>query len=266
MDSLGSGKSRNGWGQGFRDLDEILRGEATRLTMLREGEVRIAPGRLTRVIVALGVAYGFCMGCYALLSSDGPEFRQVLASMLKVPLLFYLTLLVTLPSLYVFNALVGSRLTFTSMVKLLTATLGVNVAGLASLGPIVAFFSACTTSYPFMVLLNVAVFAASGFLAQAFLLQTLQRLSIVQTIEPPSEDVPIGETPSAVRPITDQFLGRHVKTIFRLWMVLFGLVGGQMAWVLRPFIGNPSVRFTWFRSRHSNFFEAVFHAIGALFS
>ena len=35
---------------------------------------------------------------------------QVLASMVKVPLLFYLTLLVTLPSLYVFNALVGSRL------------------------------------------------------------------------------------------------------------------------------------------------------------
>ena len=33
---------------------------------------------------------------------------QLVASMLKVPTLFFLTLLVTLPSLYVFNALVGS--------------------------------------------------------------------------------------------------------------------------------------------------------------
>jgi hypothetical protein len=39
------------------------------------------------------------------------SFMQIPASMLKVPALFLLTLIVTLPSLYVFNALVGSRLT-----------------------------------------------------------------------------------------------------------------------------------------------------------
>ena len=80
---------------------------------------------------------------------------QVVASMVKVPALFFLTLLVTLPSLYVFNALVGSRLTLAAVVKLLLATLGVIVAVLASLGPIVAFFSVSTTSYPFILLFNV---------------------------------------------------------------------------------------------------------------
>jgi len=42
---------------------------------------------------------------------------------------------VTVPSLYVFNALVGSRLTVAAVVRLLVATLGVIVAVLASLGP-----------------------------------------------------------------------------------------------------------------------------------
>lgn len=261
----GDGK-RTTWAQGFRELDRILRGESTRLSELRRGEVPVDSARLTRVIVVLAMLHGFCMGTFALLSSKGPGFAQVLASMVKVPLLFYLTLFVTLPSLYVFNALVGSRLTFASMLRLLSATLGVNVAVLASMGPIVAFFSVCTTSYPFMVLFNVAVFAASGSLALAFLLQTLQRLNVAQSLDRAPELGSPEESVGAIEPTSNQVLAKHVRTIFRLWVVLFGLVGAQMAWVLRPFIGNPDVPFTWFRARHSNFFEAVLHAFQALFS
>jgi hypothetical protein len=44
------------------------------------------------------------------------------------------------------------------------------------------------------------------------------------------------------------------------------VVGAQMGWVLRPFIGNPSQPFEWFRARESNFFEAVLNAIRTLFS
>jgi len=264
-DGSASGKG-SGWRRGLRDLDFILKGEATRLSALQDGRVEIAPGRLSRVIVALCMIHGLCMSTFAIFSRNGPALSQVVATALKVPLLFYLTLIVTLPSLYVFNALVGSRLSFSAMVRLLVATLGVNVAVLASMGPIVAFFSVSTTSYPFMVLFNVAVFAVAGFLAQMFLLQTLQRLSIAQTMIETAPEVPGSETPSAIRPLSDQYLGRHVRTIFRLWMVVFGLVGAQMGWVLRPFIGNPNVPFTWFRGRQSNFFEAVLRTLGNLFS
>ncbi|MDG3006355.1 hypothetical protein [Paludisphaera mucosa] len=260
------GDGRSGWGQGFRELDLILRGDRTQLSSLRDGGVRISAGRLSRVIIVLCMAHGLCMGAFAMFSKNGPALGQVVATMIKVPLLFYLTLLVTLPSLYVFNALVGSRLSPSSVLRLLTATLGVNVAVLCSLGPIVAFFSACTTSYPFMVLFNVAVFATAGFLAQMFLLQTLQRLSMAQVLEETTIPEGDGPTPAALRPISDQFLGRHVKTIFRIWLLLFGLVGAQMGWVLRPFIGNPDVPFTWFRARQSNFFEAVLQALHSLFS
>jgi hypothetical protein len=61
-------------------------------------------------------------------------------------------------------------------------------------------------------------------------------------------------------------LGPHVKTIFRIWVIVFGLVGAQMAWVLRPFVGAPNRPFTFFRERDSNFFEAIWNLITSFFS
>ena len=58
-----------------------------------------------------------------------------------------------------------------------------------------AFFSAVTTSYSVMVLLNGAVFAVSGFLGLSFLLQTLHRLSVAQ-----KEQDALATTP-AVEPV-----------------------------------------------------------------
>jgi len=107
------------------------------------------------------------MGVFALTGGNHAPM-QIVATMLKVPALFLLTLLVTGPSLYVFNALVGSRLAFRSMLRLIVAALAVMMALLASIGPIVAFFSFTTTSYPFMVTLNVIVYATAGFLVWDF--------------------------------------------------------------------------------------------------
>ncbi len=229
------------------------------------------------------------MGCYSVFRvTEGGEYppttMQMVASAVKTPALFVLTLAVTFPSLYVFNALVGSRLTLVPVLKLLIASLAVNLAVLASLGPIVAFFSVSTTSYPFMTLLNVLVFAVAGFLGLVFLIQTLNRLTFsrqasrvvgapVATVVEPSEasgltrdvsgtdedrrgdavqNIASAETerepshdPGPLDPIEGHVLSRHVKTVFSCWVVVFGLVGAQMGWVLRPFIGSPSLPFQW---------------------
>jgi hypothetical protein len=260
----------------WSDLDRILRGEATRLTALRRKTVEVEVGGLSVVLVILAMAYGACMGSFALLQGGGSSFWQLVASMVKVPYLFFLTLLVTFPSLYVFNALVGSRLALGSVLRLLVASLAVMVAVLSSLGPIVAFFSLSTKTYEFMVLINVAAFAVSGLLGLIFLLRTLHRLSFVPPDPTPIEATelegeeaelrPIVEPSSALDPLGDQVLGRNVKTVFRCWVILFGLVGAQMGWVLRPFIGKPGLPFVWFRGRESNFFEAVWSAFLSLFS
>lgn len=256
-------------------LDRILRGEATRMSALRTGRVEVDPWSLSAILGLLAASYGVCMGTYAMFRGSGPGGLQVLASALKVPALFALTLAVTLPSLYVFNALAGSRLTLGAVVRLLIAMTAVMVTILASLGPIVAFFSASTTSYPFMVLLNVVVFCVSGLLGLVFLLQTLHRLSLVLA-EPPSDPgrsvEPVGEekgrpaAPGALEASEDQVLSRHVKAVFRCWVLLFAVVGAQMGWVLRPFLGRPGLPFSWFRARESNVFEAIARALTSLFS
>ncbi|MBI2924627.1 MAG: hypothetical protein HYY24_02860 [Verrucomicrobia bacterium] len=256
----------------LHELDRLLRGEATRPSALREGKIEVHAGGLLVLLVALGLIYGMCLGCFALFNAKQATFQQFVAAALKVPCLFLLTLVVTLPSLYVFNALVGSRLTLLSVWRLLIAALAVTLAVLASFGPIVAFFAWSTTSYSFMVLLNVVMFGASGVLGLVFLLQTLHRLSIAASeAKPPESKVPPvlpGESApgtGALDKLEGQVLGRHVKLVFRCWVVVFGLVGAQMSWVLRPFLGNPDQAFTWFRPRGSSFFEGVWGHIVHLF-
>jgi len=283
----------------WRDLDRILRGEATRVSTLRDEKLDIPIFGLTVVIFILAMIYGACMGTFSIFSTEEPHCNQLLANTLKVPALFLLTLLITFPSLYVFNTLAGSRLRVPAVLRLLVASLGVNLAVLASLGPIVAFFSVNTTSHPFMILLNVLVFASAGVLGITFLFRTLHRLSVAlrERVDVCSEASPslqeatgqevtglpeVSDTETSVAggeveeeaiwaelaegtSVSDRWeghvLGRHIKVVFACWAVIFGLVGAQMSWVLRPLIGSPDEPFVWFCPRESNFFEAVWQAV-----
>ena len=273
-------------------LDRVLRGDVTRPDQLRDGRINVDLRGLAIVVAVLGVIYGVCMGSYSVLKEvpvivhdPSGRYLQLVATMIKVPALFYLTLIVTFPSLYVFNALVGSRLTLRSLLGLLVASLAVNLAVLASLGPIVLFFSASTKSYAFIQLLNVAAFTVAGVLGLLFLLQTLHRMTtspadsgesslpnettnvVVETgaeSESFFEDRAFRDEPSALDMPSGESLAQHTRLVFGCWVFVFALVGAQMGWVLRPFIGNPNTPFTFFRERSSNFFEAVLNALSAL--
>ena len=361
------------WGWLFH-LDRILRGEATQPAAIRKADIQIPLFGIAFLVFALGVIYGLCMSVFAVVNGFENEayqkaMMQTVATMCKVPLLFLLTLVVTFPSLYVFNALVGSKLRGVPVLKLLIASLGVNLSVLASMGPILAFFSVSTPNYSFIVLLNVVLFAIAGMLGLAFLIQTLNRLSLAQsrksdyereleTVRSPSERIEgpleekqdgdqagdqvsttsdgLAESAGAAEGVdeskegsqhclaaeetdkeaieatvldgtetqdtphgswddrsetTGEFggenrlddwqvrrpksgldqlegvvLGKHVKKVFCVWIVVYGLVGAQMGWVLRPFIGSPNTDFSWFRARNSNFFQAVLDTINNLLS
>ena len=276
----------------LHEVDELLRGERTTPQLLAEQGLNIRARRMVFVVIAMGMIYGLCMGSFSLLKTVPPElagssdrYMQVVASVVKTPALFFLTLLVTLPSLYVFNALVGSRLRPLGMFRLLFASLAVNTTVLASLGPIVAFFSVSTSSHAFIVLLNVAAFAVAGTLGLMFLLQTMHRMTGGDRRAKPRAKGPVAaaaaasETgsdsndggqppaaaellePSAIDMPEGEVFAQHTQTVFRCWVILFALVGAQMGWVMRPFIGTPELPFTWFRERESNFFAAVLGAL-----
>jgi hypothetical protein len=86
--------------------------------------------------------------------------------------------------------------------------------------------------------MNVAVFATTGVFGVSFLYQ-------------------------AMRPAADGDGDENVKVrdqILRLWLGLYGFVGSQLGWTLRPFFGS-SDQFVLFRERDGNFLNGVWMAI-----
>jgi len=273
----------------FKDTDRLLRGQFTRREDLMRGRIEIPVKTLLIAGASLGAAYGLFMGLYALFRPENVSLAQLIATMLKVPLLFLLTLGITFPSLYVFSALAKSRLNEVDTLRLLLAAVTVNLALLASFGPVTGFFTLSTTSYAFMVVLNVGFFTISGVVGLIFLRHALDSLFVGEypvgeapPQEPPErkgagdddlsvEDLLPEPTPPPI-PRSARLTGPTPppadltpRRIFAAWIVMYAVVGAQMGWILRPFIGTPGMRFEIFRERQSSFFEAVWRSLGNLF-
>jgi len=267
-----------------KTIDNVLRGRLTRKEDLAAGRIDVPVPTLVAAGLLLGIVYGLCMGLFAVMREGNPSTPQLFATAVKVPLLFLLTLVVTYPSLYVVSALFDSRLRSAQTLRLLLTAMCVNLALLASLGPVTAFFTLSTDSYSFMVLLNVLFMGLSGIAGLAFLRRALDA---VFHVAPPVE-LPVkpsqapaaefGRAPGdsaadfgerASRPMLRapaRFATPPSRRIFSFWLLIYGVVGAQMGWILRPFIGDPGLEFQFFRARESNFFAAVIEALQNLFS
>ena len=55
-------------------------------------------------------------------------------------------------------------------------------------------------------------------------------------------------------------------TLLYIWILLFGFVGTQLAWTLRPFFGSPDEPFAIFRNLEGTFYSDIFATIGKLFT
>jgi hypothetical protein len=54
-------------------------------------------------------------------------------------------------------------------------------------------------------------------------------------------------------------------TLLYIWILLFGFVGTQLAWTLRPFFGSPGKPFSLYREIDGNFYAEVFRTLSHLF-
>jgi hypothetical protein len=258
----------------LRDTDQLLRGTFTRKEDLAEGRIEIPLRTLVVAGLILGAIYGVFMGLYGAMRKTNPSTEQLFATVVKVPLLFLLTLVVTFPSLYVFSALANSKLRLMETLRLLLAAVAVNLALLASFGPVTGFFTLSTESYSFMQVLNVFFFAVSGAVGLGFLWRALSAVFPVE-MEPVPEPPPRPEPaearegtlppPPPLRPPAPRRKPNMQRRIFTVWILMYAVVGAQMSWILRPFIGSPHLEFEWFRVRESNFFESLLRSIGNLF-
>ena len=108
-------------------IETILRNRYRFFTEIREGQEVSAKIRDMVISAAIFFAlYG------AVIGSTSPHWQQVLASAVKLPVLFLITLIICLPSLYFFNLFFGSRLTFFQTLRISHILHGeVNRSGMA---------------------------------------------------------------------------------------------------------------------------------------
>ena len=69
----------------------------------------------------------------------------------------------------------------------------------------------------------------------------------------PGAQLPPGERPASMG-------------LLYIWILLFGFVGTQLGWTLRPFFGSPGEPFEVFRQIDGNFYVDIVHTLGRLFS
>lgn len=164
---------------------------------------------------------------------------QAISSAVKLPVLFLITLVICLPTLYFFNLLFGSRMSLSQTLALILTAIAVTAVLTLSFAPIALFFWLTAPHYQFFKLLNVAILTLTGFSGLSFLWQGMRH-------------VEKGE-------------GARVRSLaLWAWIVVYGFVGTQMAWTLRPFFGAPGLSFEIFRDLGGNFYVNILQSIGEI--
>ena len=221
-------------------------------------------GQMLRSSVIALVGYGAVMGAGA-----SSPLLQAGTSALKLPILFLLTLAICLPTLYLFNLLCGGRLSARQALALALAAITVSSALTLAFAPISIFFLITAKSYPFYQLLNVSILTLTGVVGLQFLVSgvhSMNRLDPAEHIPPAVDSVHESsdtERPPAFNPFTHR---RSVNlTLLYIWLMLYGFVGTQLGWTLRPFFGDPNEAFILFRSIDGNFYLGVIEAFVRLF-
>lgn len=219
----------------FPVLLGLLRDRKTFLEEIREG-VRL-PSKITSLLVcsSLFIAmYGGIIGAYH-------SWMQALSSAVKLPALYLITLLICLPTLFFANIIFGSKRTFGQHFALVLTAVSVTSVLLFSFAPITLFFLITTNNYQFLILLNVIIFALTGFIGISSLYNAT---SLV--LEQDNEG------------------SKTRQKILQSWLFLYAFVGSQLGWTLRPFFGTPDSVFQLFREREGNFYLSVFQSLGYL--
>jgi hypothetical protein len=89
----------------------------------------------------------------------------------------------------------------------------------------------------------------------------------VMQVPHPAVQVPPGYTLQPLRqpaPRTEKQPAPSM-TLLYVWILLFGFVGTQLAWTLRPFFGSPGMKFSLYRDIDGNFYGEIIRTLSHLF-
>jgi hypothetical protein len=209
--------------------------------------------KLESKIFSLLISSSVFLAIYGAIIGASHSWMQSLSSAVKLPALYLITLSICLPTLYFFDILFGSALTFGQYAALSLTTVSVISVLLFSFAPITLFILISIHDYLFFQLLNVAIFSFTGIVGVKLFYDGMQSLTkIVDNSKLKSES-------EEVKP---EYANQKTRDrLLQFWLILYGLVGSQLGWTLRPFFGAPSEPFQLFRNIEGNFYAQVFRAV-----
>lgn len=197
-------------------------------------EDRLFPLVKTSLLVMLGGT-----GAFGVVLGGTRDFAQAFSGLVKLPLVWVLTLAVSAPAFYAIAAVLGQPLRLRALLALTLAAMARASLVLFALLPVLALLPDILSGsflkssalapdvYHKVTLFATLIFAASGLGALGVLLRGLEK---THTTWP----------------------------LIALFSVTFFFVAGQTAWSLRPFVGRPAQKeVPFFRAPEGTFVEAV---------
>ena len=228
------------------ELPALLRGEPLRTTEVWAGERRGWSSYVLWIVVG-GALFGAAVGWWRaplqavytaiklplilLLTTAGNGLlNAMLASLLGIPLTFRQSLLAVLMSFGVAAMILGA---FSPLLAFLVWNTPPLVAGVES-------WETASRSHGVILLTQAAMIAFAGFVSNLRLWQALRA-----------------------------FTGRGTASlrVLALWLAGNLLLGSQLAWVCRPFVGTPLLEVQFLRADafHGSFYETIFKLLRNLF-
>jgi hypothetical protein len=266
----------------LRDRDAVWR------QIIEERDLRGLTGQMLASSALSLALYGAVLGA-------SNSWMQALSSLVKLPLLFLATLAICLPTLYLFNLVFGARLSVMQAVTLILVSVTVTSVLTLAFAPISLFFLISAHNYPFFKLLNVCILVLTAIVGLRFLTEGMRALNAHQAalrapapvvVEPEPELVPAAAiaipnggtagvsrpippapapAPAPQRPQAPLAAQSGSMSLLYIWILLFGFVGTQLAWTLRPFFGDPGQPFALFRHISGTFYADIVHTIVRIF-
>jgi len=189
-----------------------------------------------------GAAYGFTLGLWQW-GTVHPLYVAI-----KIPLLFLLTAVGNGILNGMLAQLLGLPLSFRESYAAILASFAIIALILGSLSPVIAFLVLNTPAmaghgvrvgYSFTMVLHVSLIAFAGVMANLRLYGLLRHLA-----------------PSRAAAVRGLFA----------WLAGNLLLGSQLSWILRPFIGSPGLAVQFLRPHafEGSFFEALWKSLSVL--
>jgi hypothetical protein len=223
------------------EINLLLRGEIETISRWSHSWVGRRFALHIAVIIMGAGLYGAAMGWWR-------DPQQAVYVAIKFPLII---LLVTLGNTLIngmLAPLLGLDIRFRQSFSAIVMSFTVTSAILGAFSPIMAFLvwnasdisSAGGLAYNFILLAHVAVIGLAGVAGNARLFQLLSRLGGSRMI---------------------------ASRVMFAWLSGNLFLGSQLTWILRPFIGSPTLPVEFLRNNafQGNFYEAVFRSLRQIF-